>query len=690
MRVIDKPQPPKKKPAAQGAATVGAAVAPPPPKPKFPPHQQPVHPALQKVGFNGGIHEFNQHVEQVTNAHHHAFGYDPPPGLVLDIVRSPLEPEQYSTLFPGTARRNRINKALGDYRTQSPEDHYLQRPHDGMLQMHSPFIQGESSADKAPGLNQGQFIDMSKKFPMVSAGYLPVPGFHQLTQAVADVNRFAKEGGQPAYEVAGKSLRQVQKEYEQSQGDISVSDVIAKQRAPVSALHGTYTIKDSQDHLKSLAPEFFGDLPSDGNINQTWAQRIHSYQSSRRYWRDSVNQMAKEHFLSPPKFIDAWHNKQAAIKDNPLLAHMISAVPLTWFAKHANTHDLMRYWTGGAHGIEYVTSPLSAVVTGAKVAFNMSAGTVSTGMADSAAMNAYLQKLAPKMWGDKVSTQEAARAAAEELKGNPSLFRMVDPLQTDQHEHGMMAALDQAATLGLLIVAGHPRITGVRVAAGNVSKLNKNSWFNFATARAFNSVRKGEPLGIASKYLEGQGGEALVVHALENKDMTLSEFRQKAADLYHHADSPGLSPPDPSIFRSLRTKGHPTPSQASQGAMKLRDGVRKIADSFDQGARESGFVSRTHAVDFVRSLRALTSRVAPEGERPLFGAYNRTAEEVYNWGVKNLEDVKLANQLRDEFIIARAKQDWNGLAGLQDKVIELYNKKFPTAGGRAPGLHTAA
>jgi ferritin-like protein len=111
--------------------------------------------------------------------------------------------------------------------------------------------------------------------------------------------------------------------------------------------------------------------------------------------------------------------------------------------------------------------------------------------------------------------------------------------------------------------------------------------------------------------------------------------------------------------------------------MKLRDGVRKIADSFDQGARESGFVSRTHAVDFVRSLRALTSRVAPEGERPLFGAYNRTAEEVYNWGVKNLGDVKLANQLRDEFIIARAKQDWNGLAGLQDKVIELYNEKFP-------------
>jgi hypothetical protein len=178
-------------------------------------------------------------------------------------------------------------------------------------------------------------------------------------------------------------------------------------------------------------------------------------------------------------------------------------------------------------------------------------------------MNAYLQKLAPKMWGEKVSTQEAARAAAEELKGNPSLFRMVDPLQTDQHEHGMTAALDQAATLGLLIVAGHPRITGVRVAAGNVSKLNKNSWFNFATARAFNSVRKGEPLGIASKYLEGQGGEALVVHALENKDMTLSEFRQKAADLYTSRRLPRPLPTRPVDLPLIEDEGpsHPLPGQ---------------------------------------------------------------------------------------------------------------------------------
>lgn len=67
------------------------------PKPQGPLEQP--HPALQAAGFNGGIQQFNQKVQAIADAHHHAYGSLPSPGLTLDVARSDVQPKDYPTLF---------------------------------------------------------------------------------------------------------------------------------------------------------------------------------------------------------------------------------------------------------------------------------------------------------------------------------------------------------------------------------------------------------------------------------------------------------------------------------------------------------------------------------------------------------------------------------------------------------------
>jgi hypothetical protein len=63
------------------------------------------HPALKAVGFYGTIPEFNNRLRQVVDAHRAAKGFDPSPGLALDVVRSPVDPAQYTNLFSVGASR---------------------------------------------------------------------------------------------------------------------------------------------------------------------------------------------------------------------------------------------------------------------------------------------------------------------------------------------------------------------------------------------------------------------------------------------------------------------------------------------------------------------------------------------------------------------------------------------------------
>src|SRR5437763_957100 len=67
------------------------------------------HPVLQDAGFHtGGVADFNKRVASIVDAHKQATGTLPSKALVMDIVRSPVDPLNYPRLFqfptPDTAK----------------------------------------------------------------------------------------------------------------------------------------------------------------------------------------------------------------------------------------------------------------------------------------------------------------------------------------------------------------------------------------------------------------------------------------------------------------------------------------------------------------------------------------------------------------------------------------------------------
>jgi hypothetical protein len=111
-------KPQKPKPQAIGGGAVGALAASVAPKP---PVEKPQRP-LQKIGFQGGILEFNNRLQQAHDAHVAAKGFEPTPGLALDVARSPLPTDQIPKLFEGATRLGAlarqslqgVDRSLGD------------------------------------------------------------------------------------------------------------------------------------------------------------------------------------------------------------------------------------------------------------------------------------------------------------------------------------------------------------------------------------------------------------------------------------------------------------------------------------------------------------------------------------------------------------------------------------------------
>jgi hypothetical protein len=95
------------------AAAAPAPVVRPSAKPALTHLEQP-HPVLQAAGFSGGIQQFNEKIQQVVDAHRHAYGTDPSPGLALDVAKSSADPAHLFTvpLSPHVARaQNAVSRA---------------------------------------------------------------------------------------------------------------------------------------------------------------------------------------------------------------------------------------------------------------------------------------------------------------------------------------------------------------------------------------------------------------------------------------------------------------------------------------------------------------------------------------------------------------------------------------------------
>lgn len=97
-----------------------AALA-PSPKPKLAEPLEHPHPVLAAAGVRGGVVAFNQRVQQISDAHEHAYGQLPSPGLVLDVARSSVEPNDYATLF-SVPKSPIVARAVGSLsKTPSPD-----------------------------------------------------------------------------------------------------------------------------------------------------------------------------------------------------------------------------------------------------------------------------------------------------------------------------------------------------------------------------------------------------------------------------------------------------------------------------------------------------------------------------------------------------------------------------------------
>jgi hypothetical protein len=93
--------------AAAGLA-VGLATGHVAPKP---PVGKPVA-SLQRLGFHGPIEHFNHRVQATIDAHRAARGFDPPPGVVLDVARSQVPDDKIGELFGASVMGARVGKAV--------------------------------------------------------------------------------------------------------------------------------------------------------------------------------------------------------------------------------------------------------------------------------------------------------------------------------------------------------------------------------------------------------------------------------------------------------------------------------------------------------------------------------------------------------------------------------------------------
>lgn len=74
------------------------------------------NPAFQRMGFSGDIFTFNRRAETAAMAFASYFGVEPSPGLLLDLVRAPVQTEEYEDLFqiPLSFQRARAQSTLQD------------------------------------------------------------------------------------------------------------------------------------------------------------------------------------------------------------------------------------------------------------------------------------------------------------------------------------------------------------------------------------------------------------------------------------------------------------------------------------------------------------------------------------------------------------------------------------------------
>ena len=520
----------------------GGVVTPNPatPKPKGP--LETPHPVLQAAGFNGGIQAFNQRVQEIADAHHHAYGQLPSAGLTLDVAKSDVQPKDFPALFsvPKSPIVAQAQGTLKQHQMAHPEDYFITRP-DGVMQVKTPFTDLAIAQHVTPSAKQPDKLTTSqllKKYPMVQMGALPIPGADGLFRALRSLNAPTPQqttgGLTPEQMLAmGRSPDvQISAAEEASQfGKSSLSST------PAAQAHDVTTIQQAQ---KELNKAMGTALPTTGVINDDWQKALSNWMRSADYFRKQLSFQASNAGFGNDvgAYVKAWHSKQQATSHG-LWGQFLQAMPLPLFGHGGFWQDLGSlpvYLKGSSN------NPLDIGLHGltrtAGLTLDTVGGTVSQAKADLAAgttFAAYMNGL----HGGNYTYDEALAKARKQLHANPSWMRAFAGGFIPENETGLLKRIDQFTNVaGDLVLLRKPGFTGERVAAGDLATARNSTYLNTAARWAYQDLAKygSDGIGRAASRLEGgQGSRALVARAamlVKTGRMTPEQFAQHVAELY--------------------------------------------------------------------------------------------------------------------------------------------------------------
>jgi hypothetical protein len=745
-----KPDKPKK-PAQSGAAAVGAAVAPKPElvsehgagqhanvKPAFAGHFEPPNPLLQKLGFNGGMQAFNEHVHAIADAHRATFGYLPSPGLTLDLARSDLGVTEYKNLFP--SQNTRIRDATRTITEHDKTGDFLHVGQDGVLQRTYPFAKfvsqtlgGDTLGGAAAGAaaqtgpelvsehGAGQQANvkprpaavptlaaLQKKYPNVQMGMLPIPGAETVYSALAALD--AKGGLTNAVTQQGMTLEEFQQEVKRGQPfestaqqraaaqlqNMQIPGLTPEEKAQRSQAVGKQvlvgqatTLKDAQRELNKVMGTH---LPETGFFNQDWTDTLSNWFKSADYFRAVTKRQAQDAGFGDDvgAYLKAWRSKQKAVRQHGLAAHFLSALPLPLFGNGLTgaVKAVPGYIVHG--GTDPVTMGLHALQHSAGLTLSVVGGTVSQAKADAAAASSLSHAIIGKAFGSNKSFDDALKDASEALRANPTWLHIVAPeVNFDSNQY--LRALDQGTNLvGDVLLIRKPSFTGERVAAGDLAAASKSGYVNATSHWAYDYITRGKNARASEMLESGQGANRLITAAaplIKSGKMTREQFTQHAAELYAKGHTTvTVKGKDVQVWgpllHSLRDEQLPTPGFSGRAWLSSKRHLNDWLDNFDKTFRASNFGGTDHAASLVASLRSAVSHAAPRGAR---GMFDKTLPNAVKQFVRKnkLGDEAYGEKLASQIVRYQAKENVVGLQRVQRDLERRYHLTYPvsTSGG---------
>lgn len=644
------------------------------------------HPTLEAAGFtHGGIHEFNDRIQKVTDAYQNAHGTPPPAGLAFDVARSQVPPTQYTNLFSPLYTDPRASRAAGavaQHQKQNPADYFETRL-DGVQQPVSNILQlmrrsypdaGKVDATTAPVTSKQQYGPAEpqhaflKAYPMVTMGVLPIPSFGDLEDALAHldepvptVNTSTVLPGTPASEIP-----QLQQEAQQEQ---------FRNDAPY-----VRTLKQAQIELNTA---MHTSLPTTGVFNQTWVDALHNWMKTTDYAKQELQYQAGQDGFGTNvnAYVKAW-NQRERVRSHGLYGWLLGYMPLPLYGHGGFWDDLASlpgYLKGSSNNP--LNIGLHSLTRTAGVTLDVIGGTVTQAKAYAAAATT----AARDVYEHKGPTQTLEEARAQ-LHANPSWMRALGFGFVPVHEGHTLSIIDQATNVaGDLILLRKPSITGERVAAGDVAAAAKSDYLSAAAHWSYNDMLKygQDGIGRASARLESnQGGRALVgrvAKAVKNGEVAEEQFKQWLAELYANGhvsvtvEGKTYEVTGPVLSR-LRNDKIPAPAKSGQAWIKAKSAMRRWSD--DNLYTYQGNPVGSSARSFAAGFRNRIAHYVP----PRLGYMDEILpERVFNFVLKNKlgdDPALMANRLESILVKAQGTENIPRIQQVQRTIERLYFDKY--------------